>query len=104
MGFYILVEIMRVPKEIYIEDCTIEELKSKICSQTHLIELYHKNRLLCDDRYTSDYAIRKGSRIEARLLTVGGHSSGAVSQLSEEYISSLGAKSAFLLASACSIM
>ena len=93
MGFYVLVEIMRIPKEVYIEDCTIEELKSKVCSEPHLIELYYKNRLLSDDRYTSDYSIRNGSRIEAKLLTMGGHSSGGSSLLSEEYLASLGAKS-----------
>ena len=104
MGFYVLVEIMRIPKELYIEDCTIEELKSKVCSQPQLIELFYKNRLLSDDRYTSDYAIKNGSRIEARLLTVGGHSSGATSQFSEEYIRSLGMKSSVGFLNSCSIL
>ena len=86
MGFYVLIEIMRIPREIYIEDCTIEELKSKVCSNPESIELYHKDRLLSEDRFTSDYSIRNGSKLEARLLTRGGSGN---SIFSEEYLGTM---------------
>ncbi|KAI6661656.1 hypothetical protein LOD99_13529 [Oopsacas minuta] len=101
MGFYILVEIMRIPTEFYIKDCTIEELKSKICTAPHLIELYHRDRLLSEDRYTSDYSIKNGSRLEARLLTRGGYSGNTL--LSEDYFDNLTGKS-FTLGQGCSIL
>ena len=100
MGFYVLIEIMRIPREIYIEDCTIEELKSKVCSNPELIELYHKDRLLCEDRFTSDYSIRNGSRLEARLLTRGGSGN---SIFSEDYLGNM-ASSSLSGFQACSIL
>ena len=80
-----LIMIMHTRREVYIEeDCTIEELKNKVCSNPNLIDLYYRNQLLSEDRYTSDYNVKNGSRLEARLLTMGGNSTGSRSLYSEE--------------------